>query len=111
MCKPSLAHRPTDADCLQVVARDDVVAPTFERECYSFDPHDRKFEQLPEHLSHLRKFPVGSPEITGALRGCVSDEHYVPTALAANGLDDEVSTEIRQLSVQFHLQLYPSCSC
>ena len=77
---------------LQVVVSDTVVAPSFMRECYTFNPGDPGF-QLPPHLAHLKKFKNGSPQINAALRACVSDEHYIATLLAANGLDDEVSTQ------------------
>ena len=74
----------------QVVAADEVVAPKFARECYTYDPWNRVFKRLPKHLSHLSKYGNNSPEKQGVVRNCVSDEHYVPTVLAVNGLDDEV---------------------
>lgn len=72
-----------------MVVADTAVASSFTRECYTFNPHDPSF-QLPPHLAHLAGLKRGTPEINAALRACVSDEHYVPTVLAANGLDDEV---------------------
>ena len=75
----------------QVVAADQLVAPSFERECYTFDPWNPKFRQPPVHLAHLRKLGPKSAAVQAAVRNCVSDEHYVPTVLAVNGLDDEVS--------------------
>ena len=77
--------------CSQVVVADEMVAASFQRDCYTYNPHNPSF-QLPPHLAHLKNAELGSPEITAALRACVSDEHYIPTVLAANGLDDEVGT-------------------
>jgi len=74
-----------------VVAADQVVGAAFARECYTFDPWNPKLRYLPAHLAHVRKLKPGSPLVTAALRNCVSDEHYVPTVLAVNGLDDEVN--------------------
>ena len=85
------ARRTAGSCFLQVVVADDVVAPPFARECYTFDPLNPQFKRLPEHLSHLRNHPAMSTEVQAAVRNCVSDEHYVPTVLAVNGLDDEVS--------------------
>ncbi len=74
-----------------MVAADQVVGAAFARECYTFDPWNPKLRYLPAHLAHVRKLKPGSPLVTAALRNCVSDEHYVPTVLAVNGLDDEVN--------------------
>ena len=74
-----------------MVAADRIVAPSFERECYTFDPWNPNFKTPPKHLSYLRRLKPRSAAVKAALRNCVSDEHYVPTVLAANGLDDEVS--------------------
>ena len=78
-------------DWRQVVAADQLVAASFQRECYTFNPWDPKFKLPPAHLAHLRKFGPKTAIVQNAVRNCVSDEHYVPTVLAVNGLDDEVS--------------------
>ena len=69
---------------LQVVVADVAVAASFERECYTYNADDPSF-QLPASLAHLRRRAAAS-------RKCVSDEHYIATVLAANGLDNEVSS-------------------
>jgi hypothetical protein len=69
---------------LQVVASDTHVASSLSKECYTYNPHEPKFN-LPE----VTERAVHS-EGERRHRKCVSDEHYVATVLAVNGLDAEV---------------------
>ena len=62
-----------------MVASDQHIAEVFARECFTHDANNPKF--------------VGPKALVGKVhesRMCVADEHYVPTALAAHGLDNEV---------------------
>lgn len=68
---------------MQVVVADTMVVASFERECYTFNRDEPTFK-LPSELAYLRL------QKRSDSRACVSDEHYVSTVLAANGLDDEV---------------------
>lgn len=62
------------------------MAATFQRECYTYNADDPSFA-LPEVLAAR-----GAAAATASgSRKCVADEHYVPTVLAAHGLDAEVS--------------------
>ena len=72
----------------QVVVADTVVEASFARECYTYNRDDPAF-QLPHNLAYLKRHKLAS-------RACVSDEHYVATVLAANGLDDEVCAPPKQ---------------
>lgn len=67
----------------QVVASDTHVASSLSKECYTYNPHEPKFN-LPE----VTERAVHS-EGERRHRKCVSDEHYVATVLAVNGLDAE----------------------
>lgn len=63
----------------QVVASDQRVAKVFARECFTHDPDNPSF--------------AGPKVLAGKAhesRQCVADEHYMPTTLAAHGLDNEV---------------------
>lgn len=74
---------------VQVVASDTLVAATFERECFTFNP-DADYEfKLPEQAAAVVRRKEGAIH-----RKCVADEHYVATVLAANGLDEQVTSNI-----------------
>ena len=84
---------------MQVVSSDQHVAKVFARECFTHDPDNPSF--------------AGPKVLAGKAhesRQCVADEHYVPTALAAHGLDNEVlSDRVLCLLRQYCLLQRRSC--